>query len=229
MKTLLSIALVVVLGTAHAQRVVGIRGGVNLNNIANSHTGGLDESNQIQSFHAGLMANIPFTIFSFQPSLLVTGKGARVTYGDENGSGDYFVAETNPLYLQVPATINLNLRFGDLAGFYIGAGPYAAMGIGGSNRVHGRREGTEFAESSKIRWSDDDPATLDTDEGAAYGTYRKFDYGATFNAGVFLTRIHVGVFYDHGLTKINTISNAEQNDSMRLRTLGFTAGFVFGS
>lgn len=228
MKTIFTIALLLVLGAANAQREFGVRGGVNVNHISNSYGTGLDQPDQLQSFNAGVFANIPFFIFSFQPSLVVQGKGSKVTYGDPNGTADYFIAETNPIYLELPATFNINLHFGDLSGLYAGAGPYIATGIGGSNRVHGRREGTEFAQKDKIIWSNDDPKTLFADEGAAYGTYRKFDYGLELNAGFFLTRLHIGIFYDYGLTRINTVSNSNQSDNLRLRTLGFSAGFAFG-
>ncbi|HTF06204.1 MAG TPA: hypothetical protein VK826_19370, partial [Bacteroidia bacterium] len=73
MRTLLTMALIATLGVAHAQKVIGVRGGVTINNIGNSNSGGLDQSNSLQSFHAGITANVPFLIFSFQPSILVSG------------------------------------------------------------------------------------------------------------------------------------------------------------
>lgn len=226
MKAFLSIALVFVLSAANAQKVIGIRGGVNVNNISNITNGEVENASNLQSYHVGVMANLPFFIFSFQPSVQVSGKGARVTYGDESSGGDFYVAETNPLYLQIPVTFNLNLHFGDAAGMYIGAGPYAAMGIGGTNRVYGRQEGSTFAHNDRISF--DGPKGTPPEQGGAYSSFNKFDYGATFNVGIFLTRLHVGVFYDQGLSRANRISNPDQNDNMKLGTLGFTAGFVFG-
>lgn len=216
-----------VLSAMNAQTVWGIRGGVNINQITNSYAASTEQYDSYQSYHAGIMTNISFLMFSFQPSVLVSGKGAMVTQGDPNGSGDYFVAETNPLYLEIPATFNLNLHFGDFSGFYIGAGPYYAFGIGGTNRVHGRNKGVEFASKNKIEFRDDNPKTVSPAEGGAYSVLKKSDYGVTVNTGVFLTRLHIGVFYDQGLAKVNVMSNNDQNDSLRLRTIGFTAGFVF--
>jgi hypothetical protein len=225
MKTLLSIALVFALSAAYAQRVIGLHGGVNINTISNTNKGP-ESYSSFQSFHVGVMGNLPFLIFSFQPGIEITGKGGRVVYGDENGTADYFVAETNPFYLEVPATFNLNLRFGDMAGMYFGAGPYASIGIGGRNRVYGQREGDDFASNEKISF--DNASNIPAEEGGAYSSLNKYDYGARFNAGLFLTRLHVGVFYDQGLSKFNRISNPDQNDALRLGTLGFKAGFVFG-
>lgn len=226
MRTLLSIALLFALSATHAQRVIGVNGGVNINSISNTNRGGMENYSSLQSFHVGIMGNLPLAIFSFQPGIQVSGKGAVVTYGDPNSTSDYFVAETNPFYLEVPATFNLNLRFGEFAGMYIGAGPYAAFGIGGTNRVYGRREGAEFAYNEKISF--DGVKDTPSEEGGTYSSYNALDYGARFNAGLFLTRLHLGVFYDQGLSRFNRISNPEQNDALRLGTLGFTAGFVFG-
>lgn len=225
MKTLLSIALVFALSAAYAQRVVGVHGGVNINNISNTN-GGAENYSSLQSFNAGIMANLPFAIFSFQPGIQITGKGGMVTYGNPDSQSDYFVAESNPFYIEVPATFNLNLRLGELAGIYIGAGPYASIGVGGSNRVYGRREGTEFGFTEKISF--DNTKSTPTEEGGAYSSYNKYDYGARFNAGLFLSHLHIGVFYDQGISTFNRIPNPNQNDAARLGTLGFTAGFVFG-
>lgn len=226
MKKIFTIAFIAMLSVAHAQRVAGIRGGLNISNITNTNAGGIDESRNLQTFHAGFMANFPFLIFSFQPSLIVTGKGSQVTYGDPN-SQNYFVAKSNPFYIEVPATFNLNLHFGDRNGVYVGAGPYVAAGFAGKNSVSGMRDGVYFNHSDAIDFANDDPATP-AEEGAAYGKFRRYDYGVTANAGVFLGGIMVGVFYDAGMAKINSMSNSNQNDNLKNRTLGFTAGFVFG-
>lgn len=216
-----------VLSAANAQTVWGIRGGVNINEISNSYAASSEQFDRYQSYHAGIMTNISFLVFSFQPSVLVSGKGALVTEGDPNGPGNYFVAETNPIYIEIPATINLNLHFGDFSGFYIGAGPYYAFGVGGTNRVHGRLNGAEFASKNKIEFRDDNPKTESATEGGAYSILKKTDYGVTYNTGVFLTKLHIGVFLDQGIAKVNVMSNSGREDSLRLRTIGFTAGFVF--
>lgn len=226
MKTLLSLAFVFALSAGSAQKLIGVRGGVNINNVSNTAGGAVESPSNLQSYHVSVMANVPFFIFSFQPGLMVTGKGARITYGDESGTGNFFVAETNPIYLEIPATFNLNLHFGDSVGMYFGAGPYAAIGFAGTNRVYGRQEGIAFAHNDKISFDKEKGTT--SEHGGAYSSYNQIDYGATFNAGMFLNQLHVGAFYDQGISRANRISNPDQNDSIRFGTLGFTAGFVFG-
>jgi len=227
MKIFLSIALVFALSAADAQQLIGVRGGVNVNNIMNTGEGEVESSSSLQSYHVGLMANIPFFIFSFQPSVMVTGKGARITHGNESGTEDYFIAETSPVYVEIPLTFNVNLRIGEAAGMYFGAGPYAAVGFAGTNRVYGRQEGQIFAHIDKISF--DGANGTPPEQGGAYSSFNRYDYGATFNAGLFLTHLHVGLFYDQGISSANRISNPGQNDNMKFGTLGFSAGFVFGA
>jgi len=224
---MMTIALLACSFLAGAQKVVGLKGGINISNLANTFEAGVDESNNLQSFHAGITANFPALLFSFQPSLLVTGKGSQVTYGDPYSGGDYFVTTTNPIYLEVPATFNLNLHFGGKTGVYAGAGPYFAMGFAGRQSTHGRNNGTDFSHSEKIDYSDDDPTTP-AEEGAAYGRLKRFDYGLTVNAGAILAGLMVSAFYDFGFPQINSMSNAGQNDNLKNRTLGFSVGFMFG-
>lgn len=224
MKTLLSIALALTLSVAHAQRLIGVYGGVNVNSISNKN-GGVENYASLQSFHIGFMANIPISIFSFQTGLQFTGKGGLVTLGDRESPADYFIAETNPFYLEVPASFNLNLRFEESSGLYIGAGPYVAIGIGGTNRAYGRHQGIEFGYIEKISF--DDIKDTPPEQGGAYSSMHRYDFGARFNAGVFLSRLHIGAYYDQSMTPFNRISNPDQNDALQFGTIGFSAGFVF--
>jgi len=222
--------LIILLGActlANAQKLVGIKGGLNISNLSNSYTNGMDDSKNLQTWHAGITSNLPFLFFSLQSSLLVSGKGAQVTYGEMN-SPNYYVAKTNPMYLEVPITLNFNPRLGARTGLYFGAGPFVAMGFAGKNSVSGYRDGVYFEHNDKINFTNDDPTTANVEEGAAYGRLRRFDYGVTFDAGVILAGVLLGAYYDLGLRPINSMSNTNQNDNYTNRTLGFSAGFMFG-
>ena len=224
MRITLIVAMLFVLSTAAAQNTVGIRGGVSISNIHNSNSEGRDRSAEFQSYNIGLMGDVPFSIFSFQPSIMVTGKGSRVTFGDEQSGADYFVAETNPVYLEIPATLNINLRMGDAGKVHFGLGPYGAVGIGGTNRVYGRRNGNMFGYKEKIYFNDISPTPVE--EGGAYSTYDRYDYGVHFAAGLFVGRMHIGTFYSMGLAYVNRTSNPDQRDYFRHGTFGVNAGFV---
>jgi len=227
MKTWMIIVLLAIGSAAGAQNLVGIRGGFNTTTFANNNSGGADKYTSMQSFNIGLSSNMHFLLFSFHPSLLVTGKGSEVTVGDVN-SNNYFTAKSNPTYLELPATFNFNLRFGKKTGVFAELGPYIAAGIGGRNKVSGVHDGVSFAHNDKIDFSGKSMKE-NVAEGGAYSQYKRFDYGTTFNAGVYLFGVTVEGFYDLGLTQINTLSNPNHNDNLRNRTYGVSIGYMFGN
>ena len=227
MKKLILLLLVVPFTQLNAQKLVGLRGGYNYSNINITSTGQIDKTKSLNSFHAGITANIPFLVFSFQTSLLVTGKGSTATHGDPN-SGDYYVAKTNPFYLEIPSTFNINFRFGPRSGIFVGVGPYLAMGIAGKNKVYGMEKGTSFSSTNTISWDNDNPTTPNVEEGAAYGKLKRFDYGGTVAGGIFIHGVMASVFYDFGIPKINSLSNSDQEDNLRNQTFGVSLGLLFG-
>jgi hypothetical protein len=222
-KVMLGVMLVTCV-LAHGQKVAGIKGGYN-NSMLINNVDGADYSQSLRSWHAGFTANFPFAmIFSVQPSMIVTGKGSKVVHGDVNSS-NYYVSSTNPFYLEVPVTFNLNFHLGSKTGFYVGMGPYFATGIGGKNTVRGKRDGTSFEYSRKIEYSSDDIKTVGVEEGAAYGRLRRFDYGAEFNAGIILSGFMVSTFYDWGGRPVQSMATT---DSFRNRTFGISIGYMLG-
>jgi hypothetical protein len=210
-----------------AQKLVGFRAGYNYSNLNITSTGQVDKTKSLNSFHAGLTANLPFLLFSFQTSLMVTGKGSTATHGDPNSS-DYYVAKTNPIYLEIPSTFNINFRFGSKSGLFFGIGPYIAMGIAGQNSVYGVNDSASFSSKSKIQWTHDDPTTPNVEEGAAYGKLRRFDYGGTVTAGIFIHGAMLSAYYDFGVPKINSLSNSNQEDDLRNQVFGVSLGLLFG-
>ena len=227
MKKLALLLLILPFTQLNAQKLVGLRGGYNYSNINISSTGQIDKTKSLNSFHAGITANIPFLVFSFQTSLLVSGKGSTATHGNPD-SADYYVAKTNPLYLEIPSTFNINFRFGPRSGIFVGIGPYLAMGIAGKNKVYGMEKGTAFSSTQDISWDNDNPATPNVEEGAAYGKLKRFDYGGTVTGGVFIHGVMASVFYDFGVPKINSLSNSNQEDNLRNQTFGLSLGLLFG-
>jgi hypothetical protein len=228
MKKLLTI--IVILFTAissQAQKLIGLRAGYNYSNIHITSSGQIDKTKSLNSFHAGLVANFPFLIFSVQSSLMVTGKGSSATHGDPT-SNNYYIAKTNPIYLEIPSTFNLNFRLGKKSGIFAGVGPYIAMGIAGQNSVNGRNDSAVFSHKTAISWTNDDPTTPGVEEGAAYGKLRRFDYGGTVHAGMFIHGVMLSAYYDFGIPKINSLSNSNQDDSLRNQTFGLSIGLLFG-
>ena len=146
-----------------------LRGGLNLANVTISENGRIDDAKTLTSFQAGFIGDISLGQFvSLQPGLLVTGKGSKTQSG-ETTDANYFKATSNPIYLEVP--LNLVFKFGakDGPNFFAGAGPYLAVGIAGKNKTEGKIFGTAFNSGMNIEWSNDDPTTLDYEEGVGFG------------------------------------------------------------
>src|SRR5688572_33065372 len=117
------------------------KAGVNAANITNDKDGSYNEANSLISFHAGLSADLPLArCLSVQPSLLFTGKGAKISYGENSGSNPtYFTGKFNPYYIELPVNLVGKIPLAmDESSFFIGAGPYVAMGVAGKNKKEGK-------------------------------------------------------------------------------------------
>lgn len=210
--------------TVHAQDAsVAIKAGVNLANVTISDNGSIDDAKTLTSFQAGVQADLPITkFFSLQPGLYFTGKGAKTSVGSSSDA-TYYKASSNPMYIELPLNAVFKLPLSKDNNFFVGAGPYAAMGIAGKNKVEGKVFGVAFNSSENIKFSNDDPTTS-TQEGAGIGIMRRFDYGlngvAGFEADAFLLTLQ----YGYGLANIASEGNSNANDRNKHRVLSLTLG-----
>lgn len=200
-----------------------IKGGVNLANISVTNGGRVDGANALTSFNVGIGYDIPFTEnFSFQPGLMYTGKGAKTHVG-QAGSNFYYTATSNPMYLELPLNLVVKIPLTQTSKFYIGAGPYAAMGIAGKNKFDSYTLGVHRYSSENIVYSNDNPTTSQ-EENYGYGKLKKFDYGVNALAGFEFTRFTLGANYGYGLVKINSGTDNNANDKGKNRVWSFTLG-----
>jgi len=218
------VSLFILSGTNAQKSSIILRGGLNLANVTISENGRVDDAKNLASFQAGFIGDVSLGQFiALQPGLLVSGKGSKTQSG-ETTDANYFKATTNPIYLEVP--LNLVFKFGanGSPNFFAGAGPYLAIGIAGKNKTEGKFFGTSFRSEDDIIWSDDDPTTLNYEEGAGFGIMKRFDYGLNGTAGIDLKKAVISVNYGLGLAKLQSGSNNE-DDNNKHRVLSFTIGF----
>ena len=202
-----------------------LRGGLNLANVSITENGRIDDAKTLASFQAGIIGDINLADFiSLQPGLLVTGKGSKTQSGDPSDA-NYFKATSNPLYIEVPLNLVLKAPIGDDTKFFAGAGPYLAVGIAGKNKTEGKIFGVAFSSEKNIEWSDDDPTTLDYEEGAGFGIMKRFDYGLNGTAGFETKNIVLSANYGLGLAKLQSGSNSSEDEKNKHRVLSFTIGF----
>lgn len=199
------------------------RAGVNLANISVTNDGDIDDNKMLTSFQVGVTGNVKILpMLFFQPGVILTGKGSKTQAG-ETTDATYFRATSNPYYIEIPANFVLKTPTGPIK-LFAGAGPYIAIGVAGKNKVNGKFLGTSFSSEEKIEWSDDDPSTLDYEEGAGYGIMKRFDYGLNGTAGIEMRRSVLSVNYGHGLAKLQSGSNSSADDKNKHRVFSITLG-----
>lgn len=202
-----------------------LRVGLNMANVSVTDDGRVDDANMLTSFNAGIVGDIPLSSFiSFQPGILFTGKGSKTQYGDPSSS-TYKKETFNPYYIEVPANFVIKAPLGKTSNFFIGAGPYLGVGVAGKTKLEGKLAGFSINGEKSIEFSNDDPTTMNEEEGAGFDKLKRFDYGLNGTAGIEGKTIVLGVGYGYGLAKIPSGSNSSADDNNKHRVLSFTVGF----
>ncbi len=217
------IALASVLIVSISSRAQILRVGVNLANVTITNDGDIERNNMLTSFQVGFTGNLKIAPFlSFQPGILFTGKGSKTESG-QTTDANYYRATSNPYYIEIPANFVFKTPSGPIK-FFAGAGPYLAVGVAGKNKVDGKFFGTSFSSEKKIEWSNDDPSTLDYEEGSGYGILKRFDYGLNGIAGIETKNIVLAANYGYGLAKLQSGSSSSADDKNKHRVLSITVG-----
>ena len=138
-KIILGLALLAcITGSAQEKKSSAIlRGGVNLANVSVTDNGGIDDAKMLTSFQVGVIGDLNITSFlALQPGVIFTGKGTKTQSGNESDA-NFYRATSNPYYVEVPVNLVFKTPTGS-SNFFIGAGPYIAMGIAGKNKIEGK-------------------------------------------------------------------------------------------
>lgn len=227
MKKRISLITVMVLGilfsqaqqkASHISRTsLGLRGGINFQNINGKDENGDDLKNDIlTAFHIGINAEIPLAPdFYFQPGLLYTVKGAK---NKEIFFGGTFNSKIKITYLELP----LNLLYKPTLGqgrLLLGFGPYVALGVGGTSKIddNGSSITKNIKFKNKVKISDPDNVVY----------LKPIDAGANFLAGYeFSNKVSFQLNAQLGLVKINPEYEGSTNDKTSAKNTGF--GFSLG-
>jgi hypothetical protein len=220
--------------TAHSQdeskskseSSVIVKGGVNFANVTVSDDGDVDDAKSLTSFQVGIIGDVYLApVLYLQPGIIFTGKGTKTQSGTE-GSANWYKATSNPYYIEIP--VNLVFKTpGKTTKFFAGAGPYLGIGIAGKNKVRGALLGTQFSSESNIDFSNDDPTTLNQEEGAGFGIMKRFDYGLNGLAGIETGGVVIAANYGLGLAKLQSGSNSGDDNNNKHRVFSLSVGFKF--
>jgi hypothetical protein len=223
---MLSFCTAAVLAAAVSNAQSGqIRVGINSANISVTDNGRVDEANALTSFQVGFIGDVSLggPVY-LQPGLVFTGKGSKVQRGTP-GTNGYYKQTFNPYYIEVPVNLVFKAPLGSTSKFFVGAGPYLAMGIAGKTKTEGQTLLGQYNTDRDIDFSNDDPTTLSDEEGAGFGIVKRFDYGLNGTAGIEGKNIVLGVGYGLGLAKLQSGSNNSADNNNKHRVWSFTLGF----
>jgi hypothetical protein len=224
MKNFLIATAILLTAKANAQHG-RLEAGVNLANISVTDNGRVDEANMLTSFRVGIVSDIKLApMVAFQPGLYYTGKGSKVQSGDAT-SMNYFKQTTNPFYLEVPANVVFKFPIASESHFFVGAGPYLAVGVGGKATTDGKAFGVAFHDENNIQFSNDDPTTFNQEEGTGLGVLKRFDYGANGVIGIAGKSLVLSANYGLGLAKLQSGSNNGADNNNKHRVISFNVGF----
>jgi len=182
-----------------------ILGGVNFQNLNGKDAAGDKLKNDLLiGYHAGVNIQIPVVPeFFFQPGLLYSLKGSKIT----EGSDTYKVKIS---YLELP----LNFVYKAMLGkgyFFLGFGPYIAYAIGGKIMP-------ESGSATDIEFT----KTVETGDPESVKYYKAFDAGGNIFAGYELA---IGIFLQLntqlGMLKINPEDKRISDDKSSVKNTGF--------
>lgn len=225
----LFLVMVAVSGFGIAKSQVYFQGGVNLANISINSAGGTEDNNMLTTFNGGIMSRFDISkTVDLETGLLVSGKGSKAeTYYTSSRTDNYVKSRFNPIYLEVPLNLVINLPLGKNKLFLTG-GPYTSIGIAGKSKSESKFLGVMSSKESDIKFSNDDPFTSQQDD-AAYNKLKRFDFGLNIGGGLDLGKVLLKANYGYGLTKINsTESNNSADDKNKYRTISISLGIPVG-
>lgn len=238
MKTiLLTIGIAVISFSATAQNINNpggffLKGGFNFASLTSSETTNIQDATATSGFHFGVVSDIPIanSLFTFQPGVFITSKGAYTTAHtiedktiNPGATMQTYRADVRPLYLEVPLNLVVKIPVSNRARLFIGAGPYAAMGIGG--KVSGTRSTNGAVESydRKIIFKDASPYDVRSEDNNVYKLNR-FDVGINALAGIEVGRLLIGANYGYGFSNVNAYHENDY-DSNKNRVVSISLGY----
>ena len=201
-----------------------VKGGLNLSNISSINQSNYDDVKTVTGYHVGALLSIPVrsTVF-IQPGLFISQKGSKMIYGKETDSV-WFNATAKPLYIELPVSLVSNITTQNPAiSFYVGAGLYAAWGIGGNNKGTYQLATAPIDFDDKINFKDDAVLSDDYSTWAGLGYMKQFDVGFISSVGMNAGKFTLSLAYSYGF--IAVAREKETDDKNRNRVFSFGIGY----
>ncbi|WP_038028661.1 porin family protein [Thermonema rossianum] len=202
-KLLLTLAAGALFFGAQAQISIMPKAGVSLASTAYKSAGESDKTDMKTGFAFGVAAPISVSDqFSVQPELLYIQKG-----GEEKSNGLTSSATIN--YLEIP--VMARAHFG---GFYVGAGPYLGIALGGKAKIDDGSASIEADLNIGTDEAEDDVKPTD------FGMYFGLGYGFEVGSG----KLVLDARYGLGLSNIQP--GGDSDNFSKNRNIAITVGYA---
>jgi len=181
---------------------LGVKGGVNFSNL---YVDDVDDENMKAGLNLGLFAKIPVTKrLSFQPEILYSSKGSKITYNNILGSGTY---RFNLNYVEVPLLAVVNIA-GPLN---LQAGGYVA-----------------YLSSANVKSVDDEGNIQEVNDLDA-DNFNRFDGGLVGGLSFDIKGFTIGGRYNYGLNEVGESGSlaGQLTKNSKNSVITFYVGFGF--
>ena len=215
-KHLLTILFCIAITGVYAQTITyGLDAGLNFTKLPASADVGTVKDDYLLGFHAGGLVDIGFKSFSIQPGLFFTTKGGKTTVTVLEVAGNSTIpgtatGKTVLNYIELPVNLLYRAKAGN-GNFFIGGGPYIAVGVSGKATFDSNFNGQTFHLSQNVSFGSGDNEIKNPDFGVNGLLGYQLNSGFMVNAG-----------YGLGL-----LSTSNGSGSVKNKGFSFSLGYFF--
>lgn len=206
MQTTLLAFMMLIAFNNNAQSII-LKGGYSHANMTTESDRSYDA---INGFHAGLMYDHRINdVLSLESGLMYMMKGRA--QNTSVAGYDLLHMNTKLGYLQLPLNVKLGYNVNEATRLYAAFGPYAALGLHGTQTRTTDVMGYQGSVKSDIAFGND---ATDT---------KMFDAGINLGIGAELSNMILELSYNHGLANTDNVTD----NSMHHRVINLSAGYKF--
>ena len=219
-KLIYAIAFTLLVQIANAQ-MIGVKGGVNVSDMSMSLAGINYSPQSLVGFHLGPV--IEFNLnksFYLNTGLLYSLKGYNLqnVTNDQLGNASNLNGRAKLSYFDIPLNLALKIPFSSKFKFFVQAGPYVGLGLGGSVKS------PQMVSSGGLN------EYVPLADIYSRGNIAKVDYGVGGGAGFEIGKMIYSVNYNYGLRNLwykplTTVIDG----SLKITTLEFSITYMFGN
>lgn len=204
--------------------------GMNMSNLSGD---AIKDSKMKVGFNIGVGAEYQFTeMWSIQPSLMFTMKGAKGEDTEDTSLGDITVKGTfNPMYIQVPIMAAARFAIADNQNIVVKAGPYFAFGVAGKLKYDLSGEGynalKDYVASAGENLDEllaeegyGDQDVFKDEEKGGYGA-KRFDFGIGVGVAYEINKFFIDLTGEFGLTNLYDFKDSDYSNP---KNMNFSIG-----